>query len=67
MLEFGGGEDGLDEGVAGCEVGDGCELRRGIEADRGGGGEGGKEQDENVGGEAHCAFEEVCVNLLLLQ
>lgn len=70
MLKLGGREDGLDEVIAGCEVGDGGELGRGIETDDGGGGErweeGGVEEDEKVGGEAHCGIEEVCGSFLLL-
>lgn len=43
MFEFGGCEEGSDEGVAGGEIGDGGERGRGVKADGGGGKEGWEE------------------------
>ena len=71
MLELGGGEDGLDEGVAGGEVGDGAECGGRVETDGGGGREGweeggGEEDGNEVVGEAHYAFDSLCGSLFLL-
>ena len=57
VFGFGGGEDGLDEGVAGLEVRDGGDGGSGVETDDGGGEEGGEdgEEGDEVVWESHFA------------